>query len=163
MYVLLAATLPGSAIGSLMYPFWGTKGKKGTYRGTEAFSTTRQGAVEWCLRSFGGRLPPLSRHSLSWNVDSQFFVAFNYGLPLFPRCASFTYHAFGNRDATLLLFCGGKIRTKAGKFKRDPKLQLLGGILPKFVANSGYNRRNSNLAPKNTQGHGRPTFFFQGR
>ena len=67
---------------------------------------------------------------------------------------------------TLLCYCfvaGGKIRTKAGKFKRDPKLQLLGGILPKFVANSGYNRRNSNLAPKNTQGHGRPTFFFQGR
>ena len=49
MYVLLAATLPGSAIGSVMYPFRGTKGKKGTYRGTEAFSTTRQ-FDRWCRR-----------------------------------------------------------------------------------------------------------------
>ena len=67
---------------------------------------------------------------------------------------------------TLLCYCfvaGGKIRAKAGKFKRDPKLQLFGGIWPNFVANSGCNRRNSDLVPKNTQGHGRPTFFFQCR
>ena len=67
---------------------------------------------------------------------------------------------------TLLCYCfvaGGKIRAKAGKFKRDPKLQLFGAIWPNFVANSGYNRRNYDLAPKNTQGHGRPTFFFQCR
>ena len=67
---------------------------------------------------------------------------------------------------TPLCYCfvaGGKIRAKAGKFKRDPKLQLFGGIWPNFVANSGCNRRNSDLVPKNTQGHGRPTFFFQCR
>ena len=125
MYVLLAATLPGSAIGSVMYPFRGTKGKKGTYRGTEAFSTTRQRFERWwrwCCRIPTGVEDAFAysvavcHHYSHHSADSQFFklVASNYGRPLFPRCASFTYHAFGNRDATLLLFCGGRENSSEG-------------------------------------------------